>query len=174
MFCIHGEQEGCVSQIAHIDLAVFQENDVLVFLPLQRFRQQGAQADDFFPLKRLHTPVAGIVQKGSRFSLQHEHIRHVFHAPLDLDRPGDGMLPEEFLLAQIQLECKGKAGAWYMNDLSKIQSHSTLLTWYRGYCSKKISACQILSSNFLQNMVYWWTVRHKTSLGRTHFPFDSR
>ena len=52
MFCIHGEQEGCVSQIAHIDLAVFQENDVLVFLPLQRFRQQGAQADDFFPLKQ--------------------------------------------------------------------------------------------------------------------------
>ena len=52
MFCIHGEQEGCVSQIAHIDLAVFQENDVLVFLPLQRFRQQGAQADDFFLLKR--------------------------------------------------------------------------------------------------------------------------
>ena len=97
--------------------------------------------------------ITGVVQKGLGLALQHQHIRHVLHVPRHRHRPGDGILPKKCLLAEIQLEGKGDAGPGHMHDLLKIQSHSILLTWYRGYCSKKKRPCQILFFNFRKFMV---------------------
>ena len=152
MFCVHIENEGRVGQFPHIDLALVQQDNVVV-LSLQRLRQEEAQADRLLPAESAHAPVTGVVQKGLGLALQHQHIRHVLHVPRHRHRPGDGILPKKCLLAEIQLEGKGDAGPGHMHDLLKIQSHSILLTWYRGYCSKKKRPCQILFFNFRKFMV---------------------
>ena len=103
---------------------------------------------DFLPAESGHAPVTGFVQHRPGFPFQDQYIRHVFYVSCHRHRPGDGMLPEKILPAQIQLELEGEAGAGHMDNLPQIQSHSILLTWYRGYSNKKKQACQILFFKF--------------------------
>ena len=122
-FRVHVENKGFASQLTYVHLAVFQQEDLVILLVLQLFRQNTAVRNRLLLKEFLSAAVTHSVQRGVSRQLQIKDFRPVPNRAFHNDGLADGISSAEFHIGQIQLKLKIQFLAGDMQNRSNVNEH---------------------------------------------------